>query len=133
MTLPDPSARFTAHEALQFFRDRCAELTAEDLRAPLQHSQRKANFLDPWHGLDKEFVAKWAKYKAPPPSFLTQILRYICKYRWGHRFIVLVHQSIDWAKASLRRRSQKVRYSDVECTVAYLTLILEWQAFRVRP
>lgn len=104
MTMADPTDRFTAKSAIQFFHNRRAELTSEELSAPLQFNPDKIDILDPWHGLHDEFVARWTRYRSPPPSLLAQLLRYICQYTWCHDLVVHVRLSVAWVRLSSVQR-----------------------------
>lgn len=112
MSLPDPTLRLTAEQALQFYHDRRAELTLEQLHAPIASMKGwKQDYLDPWEGLDAEFVAQWAQFHARPLSLLTRTLRYICQWHWTYVIVAKVRQGFDWAVLLISTRPRIVRPS----------------------
>ncbi|KAF9003278.1 kinase-like domain-containing protein [Cyathus striatus] len=89
--------RFTACQALQFLEEMRAELTEQQLAAPIDMTVHNENYevYDRWMGLSAEFTARWTEYREPPMPRSTKILRAVCSYHpW-------LHHSIAWIRKRL--------------------------------
>lgn len=112
MSLPDPTLRLTAEQALEFYREHRAKLTTEQLNTPVppMEGQRKSKYyLNPWRGLSAEFVAQWPQYHAHPPSLLTRLLRYVCQWHQTWIIVFKTRQNINWVGLFLSKSRQTVR------------------------
>lgn len=88
MITRDLSRRFTAAEALRFFKDMREGLTPTQLKAPVDGEvDLLPEDYDRWAGLPKEFVQRWSSFREPPVPRSTKILRAICKHEIGYRFV----------------------------------------------
>ncbi|PPQ80617.1 hypothetical protein CVT25_001646, partial [Psilocybe cyanescens] len=85
MTTWDLNSRFTASEALQFFEERMAELSDEQLQVIFWDERLRIpyNEYDRWEGLPICFVERWKAYRVAPLPWHMRFLRSLCQRRLG--------------------------------------------------
>ncbi|KAF4610646.1 hypothetical protein D9613_007166 [Agrocybe pediades] len=81
---------FTAAEALAFFEDFYGDLSEEELEkelpwldgafVPYRHYYES----DRWASVSPDLAEKWVKYREPPASWKTKLLRRLFQYDWLH-------------------------------------------------
>ncbi|PPQ88578.1 hypothetical protein CVT25_009958 [Psilocybe cyanescens] len=79
MTTWELDRRFTAPEALHFFKDHLSEVTDEQLQLCIYEERDKTQILydkyDRWEGLSSDFLDKWAAYRTPPLPWHMRCMR----------------------------------------------------------
>ncbi|TFK89104.1 hypothetical protein K466DRAFT_545831 [Polyporus arcularius HHB13444] len=91
MTTPNTEKRFTAQEALQFFRDTTASLPGRTLDAHVVLKIGFAPMFDAdiyWSKLAPESLAIYGVHRTPPPSWWTRVLDWMLSFSIGFRVII---------------------------------------------
>jgi hypothetical protein len=89
MTTRDVSRRFTASQALEFLESFASELTEEKLQLSVLPWDPTTCFdeYDLWKGLPDTFIKDWGHFREPKPTFQIILLRQLCNYAWGYKFV----------------------------------------------
>lgn len=89
MTTWDLNSRFTASEALQFFEERMAELSDEQLQVIFWDERLRIpyNEYDRWEGLPICFVERWKAYRVAPLPWHMRFLRSLCQRRYFYYIV----------------------------------------------
>ena len=88
----DPSKRFTAKEALQFFEEQYAMLTEEQLDSKPAGIPENKDFTHPelcdrWIGLPEEFVKAYGHLRMSKIGLSSKIMRFLCR-NWRIRYSI---------------------------------------------
>ena len=98
MTTPLIKQRFTAEEALAFFRDTTTHLSHDMLDNPVTLRPGFAAMLDAnvyWSHVPPESLAIYGIHRTPPPSWGTRVLHWVLYYRIGYRLIVWLRRTLN--------------------------------------
>ena len=95
MTTPVISQRFTAKEALQFFRDTTGQLDRTTLQDQVTLKPGFAAMQDAnvyWSKLTPDSLAVFGRHRTPPPSWWSGVLAWVLSYPAGYRIIVSIRR-----------------------------------------
>ncbi|KAF4620356.1 hypothetical protein D9613_000110 [Agrocybe pediades] len=87
--------RFTASEALAFLEEYSSSLSEEELKKPTPEPDynyiRQAYYEhDRWASVPPHLAKKWEKYREPPVSWKTKLLRRLFQYGWVYHLKVIL-------------------------------------------